>query len=170
METKGVQPGCQIHGLEQMSEPLGRVEIAWQLRNRIKRIITRRWTHALNQFWEVTGRRGVAPNMVVNAAANGLQAGDHVRVKSREEIQATLDRWNRLKGTSFMDEMWPYCGTTQGVLKRVDRFLDERDYRMKKCRGMIFLEGVMCEGTKDYGRCDRSCYFFWREEWLEKID
>jgi hypothetical protein len=27
----------------------------------------------------------------------------------------------------------------------------------------------MCQGTKDFGRCDRSCFFFWREEWLEKL-
>jgi len=27
-----------------------------------------------------------------------------------------------------------------------------------------------CQGTSDYGRCDRSCFYFWREEWLEKIN
>jgi hypothetical protein len=25
-------------------------------------------------------------------------------------------------------------------------------------------------GTPDYGRCDRACFYFWREEWLEKLD
>jgi hypothetical protein len=153
-----------------MSEPLGKAEIAWQFRNRLKRIIKRRLAYLRNWFSELTGSRGKASTAVVNAAVSGLQPGDRVRVKSREEIQATLNRWNRLKGTSFTGEMWPYCGTTQQIMKRVSRFLDERDYRMKKCRGMVFLEGVMCQGTKDYGSCDRSCYFFWREEWLEKID
>ncbi len=169
METRALPLECQIQGLERMSEPLGRAEIAWQFRNRLKRIIRRRLTYLRNWFSERTGSRGMAFTSVVNATDSGLQSGDQVRVKSREEIQATLDRWNQLKRTSFMEEMWPYCGTTQRVMKRVSQFLDERDYRMKKCKDMVFLEGVICEGTKDYGRCDRSCYFFWREEWLEKI-
>jgi hypothetical protein len=169
METKTLPPECQIHGLERMSEPLGRVEIVWQTRNRLKRIIKRRLNYLRNWFSEVAAIRGVASTPRVNAATTGLRTGDQVRVRSREEIQSTLNRWNRLKQTTFTEEMWPYCGTTQHILKRVDRFLDERDYRMKKCRGIVLLEGVICEGTKDYGRCDRSCYFFWREEWLEKI-
>jgi hypothetical protein len=98
-----------------------------------------------------------------------LRAGDLVRVRSREEIAATLNMWGELKGCGFLAEMWRYCDTTQRVLKPVERFLDERDYQMKKTRGLILLEGIMCEGTADYGRCDRACYFFWREEWLEKI-
>jgi hypothetical protein len=28
----------------------------------------------------------------------------------------------------------------------------------------------MCKGTAEFGTCDRSCFVFWREEWLEKID
>ena len=170
METKAVPRECQIHYLDQMSEPLRRGEVLWQLRNRFKRIIKRRLNYIRNLLSEVIGGRPSASALEVNAAASGLQAGDRVRVKSREEIRATLDRWNGLKGTSFMEEMWPYSGTTQRVMKRIDRFLDERDYRMKRCRDMVFLEGVMCEGTKDYGKCDRSCFFFWREEWLEKIE
>jgi hypothetical protein len=104
------------------------------------------------------------------SAAILVQAGDRVRVRSKQEIQATLNRWNQLNRCSFMEEMWPYCGTTQRVLKRVGKFLDERDYLIKKCKGVLILDGVMCQGTKDFGACDRSCFFFWREEWLEKID
>jgi hypothetical protein len=98
-----------------------------------------------------------------------LQPGDLVRVRSLEEIQATLDRWNKLRGCGFMPEMAPYCGTTQRVLKPVRRFVDERDRQAKKARGIVLLEGAICQGTADFGPCDRSCYFFWREEWLEKI-
>ena len=49
-------------------------------------------------------------------------------------------------------------------------FLDERDHRLKKCRGVLLLEGALCQGTAKFGRCDRSCFYFWREEWLEKMD
>jgi hypothetical protein len=98
-----------------------------------------------------------------------LNAGDLVRVRSQEEILATLDRWRSLKGCGFLKEMAGYCGTTQKVLKRVERFIDERDYRLKKASGIVLLEGVLCSGTGTTGRCDRACFFFWREEWLEKL-
>ncbi len=97
-----------------------------------------------------------------------LMAGDRVTVKSKEEIEATLDDWSSLRGCSFMTEMLAYCGTEQIVLKRIERFLDERDYRIKKARGLVILEGVFCGGTAAFGRCDRTCFFFWREEWLRK--
>lgn len=170
MEANKLPPGCQIQCLSQMSEPVGRVEIVWQLRNRLKRIIRRRWHYLVHLYSGDSSRRLTAPSVPVSAVTGPLQAGDRVKVKSKEDIQATLDEWNRLKGTGFMEEMWPYCSTTHRVLKRLDRFLDERDYRVKECKRMVLLEGVICEGTKDFGRCDRSCYFFWREEWLEKID
>jgi hypothetical protein len=69
-----------------------------------------------------------------------------------------------------MPEMAQYCGTTQRVLKPMKRFVDERDLLVKKSRGIILLEGVMCQGTAEFGNCDRSCFVFWREEWLEKTE
>jgi hypothetical protein len=69
-----------------------------------------------------------------------------------------------------MDEMWEYCGTTQRVFKRVEQFLDERDLCVHRVKHIVLLEGVVCGGTRDYGRCDRACFFFWREEWLEKLE
>lgn len=98
-----------------------------------------------------------------------LAAGDWVQVRSREEVEATLDRWRELKGCAFLDNMWAYCGTVQQVLQPMERFLDERDYKVKKCRGIVLLEGVICHGTPVFGRCDRCCHLFWRVEWLEKI-
>jgi hypothetical protein len=169
METKALSHRCSMQCLDQVPEPLPAVEVVWQSRHRVKRIMKRRLNYLANWFAEKTGRRRPASAVLMAATGGGLQAGDLVRVKSREEIQATLNRWNRLKGCDIMEEMWLYCGTTQRVLKRVERFLDERDYRMKRCRGIVFLEGLTCEGTFDYGRCDRTCYYFWREEWLEKV-
>ena len=54
--------------------------------------------------------------------------------------------------------------------KPLARFVDERDLRVKKSSGIVLLEGVRCQGTADFGRCDRSCLLFWREEWLEKVN
>jgi hypothetical protein len=124
----------------------------------------------LSWFSRLTGRSTLSQTAPSIPPTASLEAGDLVRVKSKEEIEATLDRWKSLKGCSFMSEMWPHCGTTQRVLKRIDRFFDERDYKLKRIRGIVLLEGTMCQGTEMFGRCDRSCFFFWREEWLERLD
>jgi hypothetical protein len=95
--------------------------------------------------------------------------GDLVRVRSREDILATLDPFKELKGCAFLPEMYRYCGTQQRVLRSMQHFMDERDYKLKKVRGVILLENVICNGTPTFGDCDRCCFLFWREEWLEKI-
>ena len=163
---------CQIHDLPAMAEPLSPVDVIWQRRNRIRRILKRRMNYLKNMFSEMTSSDKTKPaaSVKMQSAAERLKAGDMVRVKSKEEILRTLNRWNQLNRCSFMEEMWPHCGTKQRVLRRVEKFLDERDYLIKKCKGILILDGVMCEGTKDFGACDRACFFFWREEWLEKVD
>ncbi|MHC1717146.1 MAG: hypothetical protein AB9883_00605 [Acidaminococcaceae bacterium] len=102
--------------------------------------------------------------------AQNFQSGDLVRVRSKEEIELTLNHIGQLKGCSFMDVMTPYCGTIQRVFKPMERFVDERDLTVKRCSGLVLLAGVMCQGTTQFGRCDRSCLMFWRQEWLEKIE
>ncbi len=99
-----------------------------------------------------------------------LMAGDWVRVRSWEEIQPMLDPFKETRGCAFLEDMRKYCGTKQRVFKAMERFLDERDYKVKKVRGVILLENVICGGVPAFGRCDRSCFLFWREEWLEKIE
>ena len=98
-----------------------------------------------------------------------LKPGDTVRVRSRDEIKATLNYRNQLKRCTFFDEMWPYCGTTQRVFKRVEKFVDERDLLIKRCNGIVLLDGIICNGVAGFKDCDKSCFFFWREEWLEKM-
>jgi hypothetical protein len=162
--------GCQSVHLDGISEPLSLVENVWQSRYKLKRVLKRRLNYLRNRVSRGGQRARMSTAPGVNAASQALVAGQSVRVRSREGIQATLDSWNYLKGCGFMEEMWPYCGTRQRVLKPVQRFLDEHDYRVKKARGVVILEGVHCQGTIDYGRCDRNCYYFWREEWLETND
>lgn len=99
-----------------------------------------------------------------------LVKGDKVRVRTLEEINSTLDPFKELKGCSFLPDMYQYCGTEQRIFKSMQYFLDERDYKLKKTRGLILLENIICSGTPVFGQCDRSCFLFWREEWLEKIE
>jgi len=162
---------CQIHCLPQMCAELNPAEILWQRRNRVKRRLKRRWKYLINLLSNANNVASAEQEKARSGSkASIMQSGDLVRVKSKREIRATLDNWNMLRGCGFMQEMEPYCDTTQRVFKRVERFLDERDYLMKKCKGMVTLDGVLCGGTIDFGACDRGCFFFWREEWLEKLE
>jgi len=167
---------CQIQGIIQSSPSIREKGLSPLIR--IKRLLKRHLSIGFQKkikgaissvrdvFDRVQGKQ-VKQNSAMNALPRQrLNAGDLVRVRSREEIQATLDRWKSLKGCGFLDEMANYCGTTQRVLKRVEQFIDERDYRLKKAGGIVLLEGALCSGG---GKCDRACFFFWREEWLEKL-
>jgi hypothetical protein len=167
-QTSTQPPNCQIGQLSQIHEQLTVFGRAWQFRNRLKRFVKRRLMFMSNLIdRKFTNRRVVVAQDI---HVEPLKAGDWVQVRSKDEIHATLGDWNYLKGCSFMDEMWQYCGTKQRVLKRVEHFLDERDYLLKKVRGIVILDRVNCQGTVDFGPCDRSCFFFWREEWLKKME
>jgi hypothetical protein len=180
-ETKMKPLECQIPCLPLISEGYAKMG-SQPLRIRLKLAVTRHLSPSMkrriktnlgqlvNWFSGLAGRRARSPAPMTSTDTTSFKAGDMVRVRSKEEIQATLNRWGELKGCSFMPEMWPYCSTTQRVLKPMERFLDERDYRVKKSKGIVLLEGAICQGTTNFGRCDRSCFFFWREEWLEKLD
>jgi hypothetical protein len=98
-----------------------------------------------------------------------LRPGELVRVKSKEEIVATLDANNRNRGMSFDVEMLRYCGREARVLQRVDQIIDEKTGRMLRMKTpCIVLEGVCCTGA--YHRCcPRGTYAYWREIWLERV-
>jgi hypothetical protein len=179
-KTSGV-PDCQSVRLPAMSE--GEIKVKPDsLRGRFALVLHRSFSPSRKRklkglantvfAWVDKARRQERSetDVTVTPTSVNLQPGDLVRVMSKEQIEATLDPWKALKGCGFMKEMWPYCGTTQKVHKLVTRFLDERDYRLKKTKGIVLLEGVYCQGTEKFGPCDRSCFFFWRQEWLEKIE
>ena len=49
----------------------------------------------------------------MDAVDVSLKAGDLVRIRSRQEIEATLDHWKELEGCAFLEYMWQYCDTMQ---------------------------------------------------------
>ncbi|MBN2171661.1 MAG: hypothetical protein JW819_10125 [Candidatus Krumholzibacteriota bacterium] len=100
----------------------------------------------------------------------GLKAGERVRVRSLAEIQATLDEKNRLGGLDFMPAMAAFCGRSVHVLKPVRLVYDECGKVMRKVRNCVILEGVICDGSDQWHKegCDRSCFYFWKEQWLER--
>ena len=157
---------CQLRELPNISQQLDPFSIAWQRIMKLRVSFRRRVEYVMNVLQKrMKGNKRIP---AVSYAA-GLAAGDVVRVRSIEEIRSTLDNWNKLKRCTFLHEMEPFCGTVQKVHKRVNRFLNETDYLVKKCKGIVLLENVFCEGTGNFGSCDRSCFFFWHEEWLEII-
>ena len=107
---------CQSVRLERMSEPLSVVEVGWQFRHKLRRVLRRRLTYLRNRISRIGGVAYAPAGTDGPAAGQAFVAGQPVRIKSREAIQATLDPWNYLKGCGFMEEMWQYCGTRQRVL------------------------------------------------------
>jgi hypothetical protein len=113
----------------------------------------------------VEGRvRGQTPTGTLN-----LQPGELVRVKSKEEILATLNDQLLNRGMGFEGEMSRFCGRTAIVQSRVERCLDERTGRMLTMKSpCIVLEKVVCEGAY-HAVCPREYVPFWREVWLERV-
>lgn len=100
----------------------------------------------------------------------GLEPGDTVRIRSREEVAKTLNADLLNRGMGFDGEMARFCGRTAKVARRVDHIIDERTGRMIRMKNpCIVLEGIVCEGAFNVS-CPRAITPYWREVWLEKID
>lgn len=102
-----------------------------------------------------------------------LQPGELVRVKSHEEILATLNEESRNRGLRWDAEMVPYCGRTYRVLKRVTKIINERTGTMQEIKNpCIILDSVVCQSRYSACRmfCPRSIYSYWREIWLDRVE
>lgn len=107
------------------------------------------------------------PRVTWNEGIN-LQPGDLVEVRSAEEILATLDEKGKNKGMVLMPQMLGFAGKRFKVYKKMERILIENTGEIRKMKNTVLLEGLMCDGYN--GACDRSCFFFWREAWLKKVE
>jgi hypothetical protein len=99
-----------------------------------------------------------------------LQPGELVEVRSREEIEATLDENQRNRGLWFDEEMLRLCGRRGRVVKRVERILDERSGRMLRIKkDAVIIEGMLgCDGLY-HNLCPRLMVAFMREAWLRRV-
>ena len=137
-----------------------------RLQNYSKRLLPRRLWFREGLPW------GFVKGRVVGRTPTGhldLQPGEMVRIKTKEQIEATLneDRLNR--GMGFDEEMARYCGRTARVQGRVTKCLDETTGRMLTMQSpCILLEDVVCLGVR-HGSCPRQHLPFWREIWLERV-
>lgn len=98
-----------------------------------------------------------------------LQPGELVRIKTKQQIEATLNEKGLNRGMGFAEEMARYCGSTARVQGRVTRCLDEKTGKMLTMKNpCILLQDVVCAGA-DFGNCPRQAMTFWREVWLERV-
>jgi hypothetical protein len=98
-----------------------------------------------------------------------LKPGEWVEVRSAKEIFATLDQHGKLKGLTFTPEMMKFCGRRFRVYKRLENIILEATGELRRIRNpTVLLEGVFCGGEM-HGKCDRSCFCFWREAWLRRV-
>ena len=131
-----------------------------------KRLLPRRFWFRDGLPWGFVKGRVVGPTPTEHL---DLQPGEMVRIKTKEQIEATLneDRLNR--GMGFEEEMARYCGRTARVQARVTKCLDEKTGRMLTMKNpCIVLEGVVCAGVYN-ASCPRQFIPFWREIWLERV-
>jgi hypothetical protein len=102
----------------------------------------------------------------------GLEVGEIVRVKSRDEILATVDESLMNRGMGFHPEMMPYCGKTFRVEQRLRKLMNEKTGQLVELKNScLVLEGADCLGR--YApplSCPRECFPYWREIWLERVD
>jgi hypothetical protein len=181
MDLKEISSNCQIPSLQLVADGIVtnpeesfsrrlKLTIRRHLSPEKERAFKNYTNNSVNRLYRLTGRSSKPAVTASRTPAVHLVEGDFVRVRPREEIENTLNHWRQVRGCAFMPEMAEYCGTIQRVFRSMIRFVDERDLKIKKSKGIILLEGVMCKGTEEFGRCDRSCLHFWREEWLERLD
>lgn len=168
---------CQLaclHTFSQGTVDYPEMTLFSKVKLEVKKRLSPKTFHSLRKLfrWMITRFRFFERKdqvLVEQKTMDHLVAGDLVRVRSQQEIEEVLDNWKETRFCGFMDGMWDYCNTIQIVKQPVKRFVHERTYQVKRARGIVLLENVFCTGTIYYGKCDRSCYFFWREEWLEKV-
>ena len=101
-----------------------------------------------------------------------LEPGELVRVKSYEDILATIDKDNKNRGLFFDAEMVPFCGKMFRVKARVSQFIGESTGRMVTLKTpAVMLENVWCRSCYSDRRmhCPRSIHSWWREEWLTRV-
>lgn len=97
-----------------------------------------------------------------------LQPGELVEVRSWAEIEQTLDPGSKAAGLLFMPEMRAFCGMQLRVRKQVHKIVIENGGGVRRLYHTVLLDNAICDGARV--GCDRSCFFFWREAWLRRVE
>jgi hypothetical protein len=100
----------------------------------------------------------------------GLKRGDLVRVKSKSQIEGTLNDRNQNRGLRFDPEMLRFCGGEYRVAAVLQRVIVESTGSVRELtNSCIILDGVTATGEYR-GFNPEDEHIFWREIWLERRD
>lgn len=96
-----------------------------------------------------------------------FKAGDHVVVRSKEEILATLDANGCLDGMPFMPEMLEFCGRKMRIAAAAHKTCDPAHKTGgRRVNEAVHLDGARCDGAA-HGGCQAECNIFWKDAWLK---
>jgi hypothetical protein len=130
------------------------------------------WLHGRMMQRPLPDGVGIIPRgMATPTGELGLREGERVRVRSHDEILATLDPTNKNRGMRFDPEMVYYCDKEFRVVRRVRRIVNEVTGEMMQMKNpCIILDGVVCRAEYSQQRllCPRAIHPFWREIWLQR--
>jgi hypothetical protein len=182
--SSDVRYSCQATGLPAVSERISATDPRQYVREFTSgNVSLPRFTRVMARavVMQPLHRLGRLPNPPVagtstktpDTTALGLQPGEWVRVKSRDEIAKTLTDKGKNRGLWFDREMLAFCNRVFRVAKRVNRIIDEQAGTMIELgNDCIMLENVFCSGDRSVGRwfCPRESPPFWRECWLERVE
>ena len=99
----------------------------------------------------------------------GLQPGDWVKVRSLDDIRATLGPNAKNLGLSFEPEMAMASGQIRQVEAIVERMVHEETGQMINLTRTVTLKSTYCQGLCAKA-CSRANPLFWREAWLERVE
>jgi hypothetical protein len=97
-----------------------------------------------------------------------LRPGEFVRVKSLDQIKATLDPEGKHKNLLFAPTMADFSGQVLRVRDRVENIVLDGVRQQRTIRDTVLLEGATCDGIC-HRMCPRQSLLFWRECWLERV-
>lgn len=168
---------CQLLNLRDITEEV-RLAFGMKFTSRIRRKIVRLFPRAFSRRRNsdadcpLQNNNYVVTEKPASSQHRPVRSSDLVKVLSREGIRVTLDSSGRCDGLFFMRSQWQYCGKVFRVQKRVKRIVVDHTGRMGRCREMVILEGVRCQGVPVEGLqdCGLLCPIFWKEKWLVLVE
>ena len=103
----------------------------------------------------------------------GLKEGELVRVKSGDEILATVDELLVNRGMGFHPEMMPIAAKRFVSTQRVQKLINEKTGQLVELKDPVPRAGRrrLCRAaTRDRSTVPRACPPYWREIWLERAE
>jgi hypothetical protein len=164
---------CQLCTLYDSTEDMDSLAELRRFYLRLKSAGGRRISRVRRKFFPIRQKQTneSRPNIIAHNNPV-LQEGDLVEVLPFEDILKTLDENMCVGKTLFLDGMKQYCGKRLRVMKKLRTMIDEQSWGMVRLKDSVILKDAICDAKGQYAKegCDRCCFYFWKEQWLRKVD